>query len=451
MAESRALGIIDKLITGPLWRLIEKTESILSLNPHLFDLKWQLSKFCKDASAIMNGETIFGENVVEHHRDEVFDKLFQSTTESFDLLTQQCLEVLLHGVLMVLERQCADQLPGGKYWNPSDQLLKMSKNAPTTNKISEADFSIIDLLIRTKPNLSCQAMLALIMWSKNKTIEWLNELDEDTKNQHLDDARKNFPEMKKKYKERKKALKEKKLEMVLKKQQKLKEKEVSADQKKIEAVNGLVNQGLRAWLSPEEALDNLNSIESESKRQEVILAQLAFYKHVISLKCPAKLFTKTKLVPGSTTRVNRDSSELQDSLLKVLELNRTPTDAPRLSSSMKVRGERDVAFEKGKEDLTKKMKDARMKRFTANQTKLQLPKLLNDPKLLVGKQVHHLILDIDGVENWEVGVVHKIEKDHKNKMRVQYSVSYNDDPDTYFIFPLLVDLTKGDLIIDGLE
>ena len=76
---------------------------------------------------------------------------------------------------------------------------------------------------------------------------------------------------------------------------------------------------------------------------------------------------------------------------------------------------------------------------------------MKNPKLLVGKQVHHLILDIDGVENWEVGVVHKIEKDHKNKMRVQYSVSYNDDPDTYFIFPLLVDLTKGDLIIDGLE
>ena len=127
LAEARALGIVDKLITGPLWRLIEKSESILQLNPHLFHLKWESSRLCKDASTILNGETIYQENVVEHHRDEVFDKIFWSTTESFDLLTQQCLEVLMHGVLMVLERQCADQLPGGKYWNPSDKVLELSK------------------------------------------------------------------------------------------------------------------------------------------------------------------------------------------------------------------------------------------------------------------------------------------------------------------------------------
>ena len=33
LAEIRALGIIDKIITGPLWRLFEKKGSILSLNP----------------------------------------------------------------------------------------------------------------------------------------------------------------------------------------------------------------------------------------------------------------------------------------------------------------------------------------------------------------------------------------------------------------------------------
>ena len=110
-----------------------------------------------------------------------------------------------------------------------------------------------------------------------------------------------------------------------------------------------------------------------------------------------------------------------------------------------------MAFEAGKSELTKKLKDARMKRFTASQAKLQLPKLLNDPKLLVGKTVHHLIIDSEGTEKWDVGIVNGIDKDHKNRMRVQYSVSYNEDPDTCFSFPLLVDLRKGDLIIDGLS
>ena len=53
LSEVRALGIVDKLVTGPLWRLIEASNNILSLNPHLFDLKMQLSQFCNDSSSIL--------------------------------------------------------------------------------------------------------------------------------------------------------------------------------------------------------------------------------------------------------------------------------------------------------------------------------------------------------------------------------------------------------------
>ena len=85
-----------------------------------------------------------------------------------------------------------------------------------------------------------------------------------------------------------------------------------------------------------------------------------------------------------------------------------------------------------------------MKRFTASQARLQLPKLMNDPKLLVGKKIHHLTIEDAGTEKWEVGMVDRIVKDNKNKMKVQYSVTYADDPDTEFTFPLLVDLRRFD-------
>nr|XP_047132372.1 uncharacterized protein LOC124811137 [Hydra vulgaris] len=39
IAEVRALGIIDKLLTGPMWRIIESLDSILFLNPYLLRLK----------------------------------------------------------------------------------------------------------------------------------------------------------------------------------------------------------------------------------------------------------------------------------------------------------------------------------------------------------------------------------------------------------------------------
>ena len=45
VAELKALGIIDKLLTGPLWRLIEEKTTILELNSYIFRLKMKLDKF----------------------------------------------------------------------------------------------------------------------------------------------------------------------------------------------------------------------------------------------------------------------------------------------------------------------------------------------------------------------------------------------------------------------
>ena len=324
----------------------------------------------------------------------------------------------------------------------------MAKNVTTTNKDSEADFGIIDLLIRTKPNLSCQGMFAFIMWSKNETIEWMDNLDGETKTKYMDDARKRYPETKRKFDERKKVLKEKKFEMVIKKQNELKEKEIKAGQKKVEAVNELVTLGIQAWLSEEQVEDNLVDIPDEEDKVKVLLAQLNFYKHVISVKCPAHLFYKTKIEPVSNKRINRDSNELLDSLLQVLKHNLIPSTYERPSSFLKGKNERDKAFAEGKEELTKKMLEARMKRFTSKQAKEHLPMLLQKPELLVGKRVHHL-LDDEGSENWQAGTVLCIQKHNKNRMRVVYSIAYTDDPDILLSFPLLVDLKKGDLIIEG--
>ena len=53
--------------------------------------------------------------------------------------------MICHSLLVVLERQSGDQLPGGKYWDPSDNISKAAENVPTTNKASESDFAVLDL------------------------------------------------------------------------------------------------------------------------------------------------------------------------------------------------------------------------------------------------------------------------------------------------------------------
>ena len=114
----------------------------------------------------------------------VYTKLFECTqNDEFDSLTVQLLEIIFYVILVILECQCADQLPGVKYWNPSNSVSEAASNVPVTNKASESDFAILDLMVRTKPNANVQTIQThLTMWSQNQTLEWLNgKTDEERK------------------------------------------------------------------------------------------------------------------------------------------------------------------------------------------------------------------------------------------------------------------------------
>ena len=127
VAELRALGIVNKLLTGPLWRLIEEKKNILELNPNLFRLKLKLDELCKKASPLLDQVSIFPDLAI--HKDCLYEKLFDEINDAEScVLTQHALEAILMGILVILERQCVDQLPGGKYWNAEWNLLKCAYN-----------------------------------------------------------------------------------------------------------------------------------------------------------------------------------------------------------------------------------------------------------------------------------------------------------------------------------
>ena len=81
-------------------------------------------------------------------------------------------------MLIILERQCKDNLPGGKFWEPSETLAKKSNNVPTSNIVSERDMGILDYVQHLKPNVSTLAVEATVMWVNNKTGDWLSGLPE---------------------------------------------------------------------------------------------------------------------------------------------------------------------------------------------------------------------------------------------------------------------------------
>ena len=164
----RALGIAGKIVTSPFWRIIESADNILSLNKYLNVMKLQLSKFSEDARPVFNEEAVIWDEsdpLVKINRDELYESLFKETHDNeLDCITIQALEQIFLAILIILERQADDQLIGGKYSNPSDDLLQRSSNVPSHNKASESDFGLLDLLMRLRPNANVETFQTLIMW-----------------------------------------------------------------------------------------------------------------------------------------------------------------------------------------------------------------------------------------------------------------------------------------------
>ena len=145
-----------------------------------------MEQWSQDASSVLEGDCLFDEQEVAINKDEIFEYLIAPTEDPvMDTYTQMALELTLGGMLLILERQAKDQLPGGKYWNLDQSAsLKVSK-VPSTNTASERDFAQLDMLMRAKPSASTIAYESIIMWCNNKTSAWLASMSEEDYNNIL--------------------------------------------------------------------------------------------------------------------------------------------------------------------------------------------------------------------------------------------------------------------------
>ena len=199
-AELCALGIMFKSVTAPLWHIIKNAPNVLALNPTLHTLQKKLEKWCLDATSLFHGESAF--DIPEESKDEVYQCLFADCSDpQIEGLTIQALEMASCAMLLILNRQCQDQLPGGKYWDLPESTAAMFPNVPSTNMIGERDFAVLDCLVRQKSNVRAIHLESLIMWSHNGISKWLESLDSDKKQEYMAQARAHAPEMLSKYKE----------------------------------------------------------------------------------------------------------------------------------------------------------------------------------------------------------------------------------------------------------
>ena len=128
----------------------------------------------------MKGEQVIPD--IEINQDELYDCAFvEEDNSEVHGMCVQALQLICCALLLTIEWQCQDNLPGGKYWDLPASKQQQFSNVPSTNLIGERDFAILDMLVRQKPNARTINLEVLVMWMNNGTVRWLERLDEETK------------------------------------------------------------------------------------------------------------------------------------------------------------------------------------------------------------------------------------------------------------------------------
>ena len=79
-----------------------------------------------------------------------------------------------------------DQLPGGCYWQPSEQIKDVLRELKPSNDVCESILGLNDYLTTALPNLPQMARSNLVQVKKNKTLEWLSNLPDDDQSAIVD-------------------------------------------------------------------------------------------------------------------------------------------------------------------------------------------------------------------------------------------------------------------------
>ena len=146
---------------------------------------------------------------------------------------------------------------GGDYDSVTDTvLIKETKSVPLTNVAPERDFAVLDRLISQKPNATTIALESIILYSHNKTSDWLKNKPQSEQKRLIEAARTLIEVHKANFCKRRKEIETLCLEMVQKRQEEItrkREKELKVKEeltKKLQKLGGL-------WTTKREIEDGL--------------------------------------------------------------------------------------------------------------------------------------------------------------------------------------------------
>lgn len=178
VAGLKALGLISKMVTTPLWNLLENSDtSIEDMTQHYLHLSLYLVDACENIVDFMKG-TFPSLTGVAFHGDKIFESLTKESTYNTDV--EIILRVLLPSIRKVVLHVYKDHLPNGRYESFTEELSQATKSVDKHNSYSERLFAYMDQILKSKPNISTLAIEAYTLFLMNKTSTWIMRNSENT-------------------------------------------------------------------------------------------------------------------------------------------------------------------------------------------------------------------------------------------------------------------------------
>ena len=290
VAGARALGLLAKLVVGPLWCLLEDpTVSILDVSKFYTQLNEKFAEWAKDATDLLDGTARPFVDAKVSVLCDVFTALIEPS-ESYDALTSEILCYLCSTLAAFSTRILADHLPGGKYHN-APSLAAETASVHKTNAISERDFAQLDRLLREKPNADTVALEGMILFANNKTATWLHSLPPSEQEQLVDVARRTAPSARQQFKDRQAAIRDHRLAELKRKQEEREKKRLADIARKEQLTKDIEQHGL--WTVETNVEEKLAAISSVTGQRAALRAQLHFRKFVMEQKAEKELYYMT--------------------------------------------------------------------------------------------------------------------------------------------------------------
>jgi len=234
----------------------------------------------------------------EHVKEDLVSKSLLISYHKSDNVTVTVLQNLFTAWEAILLKAAAEHLQGGKFAVIEGRMDEETQSVPRHNKFPERVFALLDALTRFRPVATTLCNEAYILFSLNKTYNWLYNLPKEERDEYINRARAGGRELRLKYRERTKeietahqlSLKKKRDDILRKKAKDLQEKET--------VINYVQYWGF--WQYPETLKQNLKKLKSIAEKKKALKAQLRFRKVIL---CQEHLDKKNVFVQRKRQRI----------------------------------------------------------------------------------------------------------------------------------------------------